>query len=307
MQPLVAIVGGGPAGLSAALWCRRLGLETLLFESRPRPGGQLWEINNPIGDLLGVRAAHGRDLLQQILALHEGELGEYRYACTVERISLDRGLVLHHPGGRLAADAVIVATGVRRRPLEASGAELLGPGQLSYSATGDHHLGVGRTVAVLGGGDGAVENALILAERAAHVHLIHRGRRLSARRNLRERLAAEPRITVHLDAPLRRVEPAPQGVLLELATHPTTVELQVATLFIKIGYLPNSELCRGLLPLDPRGFIPIDARCETAIPGLLAAGDVCNPLAPCIAAAIGHGAIAARAAFEHLRRQGFDI
>src|SRR5215213_9419450 len=156
----VLIIGAGPAGLSAALWCDELGLDTLLLEQGTEMGGQLLSVYNPVGNYLGVRAANGREL-RDIFA-KQIDAGEFDLWTEVEIESADlraRRIALRS-GEQLQAISIIIATGVRRRRLHVPGeAELTGRGVME-SATRDRDLLAGKDVCVIGGGDAAAENAL---------------------------------------------------------------------------------------------------------------------------------------------------
>lgn len=295
------VVGAGPAGLSAALWLRKLGLRFEVLESAPRLGGELGRINLPIRDFLGMSARDGRDFLWHV----ETELAGYEIPVrfSTQVVSIDvRRLEVSTSAGTVRAKTLILAMGVRRRELEAHGvSQNLGRG-VTYSGTRDLERLAGRPVAVVGGGDGAVENAAILADRCPSVWLLHRGAHLRARPSLARRLAQCPNVTVLPQTEI--LEVAGDGTSLTAVTYQTEQgvrSLAVPWLVVKVGFVPNTEeLVGDGLERDPRGLLVVDRHLRTTVPGVFAVGDMTNALAPCIATAVGDGAMAAAAVRAHL-------
>jgi thioredoxin reductase (NADPH) len=299
------IVGAGPAGLSAALWLDKLGVPFVLLEAGAQLGGELWRINLPIRDLLGVQAGSGRDFIARVQQQLASLRWDLRFGAAVRRIDPAQRRV-ETATGALQADALLLTMGLRRRALElpdAAGREGRG---LSYSATTDAASLAGQRVLVLGGGDGAFENALFLAERCPQVWLAHRGPRPSARAEFVQRAARAARaarLEVIADAELRAIAPqgdALAGVELNTARGPRTLE--ASWVVIKIGFVPRTETLPADSPArDAAGYLVVDRCLATSVPGVFAAGDLCNPHAPSLAAAIGDGAVAASAIQRALR------
>lgn len=292
----VLIIGAGPAGLSAALWCDELGLDTLLLEQGAEIGGQLLYVYNPVGNYLGVSAANGRELRDLFAGQLEG--GEFDLWTEVEIESADlraRRIALRS-GEQLQAISIIIATGVRRRRLGIPGeAELTGRGVVE-SATRDRELLAGKDVCVIGGGDAAAENALLLAEVCPTVTVVHRGKSMRARREFTERLGADHRVTVFTEAVVRRIIGEEKVEAVEILRDGAIKPFQMAVggVLVRVGVEPNTELFREQVHMDERGYIIVTGEQETSIGNVFAIGDVSNPLAPTISGATGAGATAAK-------------
>src|SRR5918912_4040278 len=192
----VIIIGAGPAGLSAALWCDELGLDTLVLEQEGEVGGQLLWTYNAIENYLGARAKYGRELRDLFLGQIEGGDFDLWTAASIESVDLRAKRITLRSGEELRAISIIIAAGVRRRRLGIPGeAELAGRGVVE-SGTRDRATLAGKDVCIVGGGDAAAENALMLAEVCPTVTMVHRGKKLRARAEFAERLRADHRITV---------------------------------------------------------------------------------------------------------------
>ncbi len=300
----VVILGAGPAGLSTALWLERLGLRFLLVDRGTALGGSLPRINLAVTEYLGRHAANGADLLDTFQRHFHACCpdAEPRLQTEVHSVHLDP-LRIETAHGPIAAAALVVALGCRRRRLGLPGErELQGKG-LSYSATSDLERIAGAPVAVVGGGDGALENALILAERCPKVFLLHRRAELRARAEFRERVLAHPRIEILAPARVLALESDAQGLAaLRLQTLQGERRLALRWLVVKAGFEPNSEpLPSPELRRDAEGYLEVDRYLHTSAPGVFAAGDICNPRSPCVAASVGDGAVAAREVLAFLR------
>ena len=293
----VLIIGAGPAGLSAAVWCDELGLSTLVFERNSEAGGQLLWIYNPVSNHLGASASTGREMRDLFVTQARKAKFELRAHAEIEEVALEEKRVRLRSGESFEASAgVIIATGLRRRRLGVPGeTELAGRGVIE-SASGERAALAGQDVCVVGGGDGAAENALLLAEVCPRVVLVHRGKRLSARREFRERLSANKRITVLTEAVVQRIVGASEVEGVEILRRDETDPLQISVqgVVVRIGYEPNTELFRHQVRMDSRGFICVTSEQETSIRDVFAIGDVANPLGPTISGAVGAGATAAK-------------
>lgn len=290
------IIGAGPAGLSAAIWCDELGLDTLLLECGEGIGGQLLYVYNAIEDYPGARAENGLELLERFREQVEPLDFDLWTQAEIETADLKSKRILLRSGEDLRAISIIIATGVRRRTLNVPGeAELKGRG-VAESGVRDRQWLAGRDVCIVGGGDAAAENALMLAEVCPTVTLVHRGERLRARREFVERLKSEHRITVFLEAELERIIGHERVEAVEIRRRGALKPFQVAVqgVLIRIGVEPNTELFRGQLRLDERGYILVTSEQEASVENVFAIGDVSNPLAPTIAGAVGAGATAAK-------------
>ncbi len=290
------IIGAGPAGLSAALWCDELGLDTLVLEEHSETGGQLLWIYNAIENYLGLRARDGRELRDRFSEHVEAADFDLWTDAEIESINLNAKLIRLRSGEELRAIFLIIATGVRRRRLGIPGeTELAGAGVFE-SGTRDRAELAGRDVCVIGGGDAAAENALMLAEVCPTVTLVHRGKRLSARREFADRLKSEHRITTFTESRVARIIGEEKVEAVEIVREGGLKPFQVAVqgVVVRVGVEPNTEMFRDELHTDERGYIVVTSEQETSITNVFAVGDVANPLAPTIAGACGAGATAAK-------------
>jgi len=308
MRPLIIIVGGGIAGLTAAARCVSWQVPILLVEQQQRLGGQLWWINNKIRDYPGVEANTGSEFCLQVLSQIHLPREHILLNQQVTRFlaGSEHRLVLCD-GRELTAPVVIAATGASRRIPVIPGISDVDHDRVSMSATTDRELAAGEAAAVVGGGDGAAENAIILARRSKHVHLICRSTELRARRPFREAILNTDNISLHLSATVREVFQNKLGLVLRIDTLNGLSELVVAGVVFKLGFVPNSQGWTPPVQTNPRGFIVANQNGKTNVPGLFATGDVNNESSPSIAAAVGQGAIAAHSAYKYLRHLGYDV
>lgn len=300
----VIIIGAGPAGLSAALWCDELGLDTLVLEEHSEVGGQLLRVYNPIENYLGVRALNGSELRDRFSEQVEEAEFDLWTQTEIDSVDLRARRVRLRSGEDLRAISIIIATGVRRRRLGVPGEEELKGRGVVESGVGDRERLAGKDVCVVGGGDAAAENALMLADICPTVTLVHRGANLRARREFAERLKSEHRVTIFTDATLERIIGSQHVEAVEILRKGAFKSFQVAVqgVLIRIGVEPNTELFREQLRMDERGFISVTSEHETSIENVFAVGDVSNPLAPTIAGATGAGATAAKVIASRLQK-----
>ncbi len=297
---LLTIVGGGPAGLAAALYGARAGLEPLLIE-KLSPGGQVlvtdWVENYPGF----VDGASGYDLMERFVA-HARRFGvEEMNGEVTSLVPKDGGVEVRLAGGEVVESrAVIVATGAGPNQLRVPGEkEFTGKG-VSYCATCDGPFFRDRVVAVVGGGDSAVQEAVFLTKFAKKVYLIHRRDRLRAIKVLQEKALSHPKIEVVWDTVVERIEGSElvERVALYNRKEGRRWELEVDGVFIFVGIRPHTEFLTGLLEMDELGFIVTDDWMRTSRAGIYAAGDCrSKPLRQIITAA-AEGATAAYAV-EH--------
>ena len=292
----VIIIGAGPAGLSTAFWCDELGLDTLVLEQADRIGGQLHRVYNPIENYLGVKARNGEEFLD--LFAKDAESAEFDLWTQVAIASVDLKAkrILLASGETLQSIAIVIASGVSPRELGVPGEkEFVGKGIIQSGAR-DRQLFAGHDVCVVGGGDAAVENALLLAEVCPTVTLVHRAKKLRARREFTERLQAVHCITVFTESVVTRIigDETVQAVEIQRKAGIKPFQLAVRGVLIRIGVEPNTQLFREQLETNEKGFIKVSSTQETSVPMVFAAGDVSNPLAPTISSAAGAGATAAK-------------
>jgi thioredoxin reductase (NADPH) len=290
----VVIIGSGPAGLSAAIYSSRSQLSPLLFTGNAL-GGQAAtssEIENYPGFPQGTSGAELMQLMQQ----QAERFGTRVKMDEVTQVDLSRHpFVLTAHGGTHETKALIVATGVSPRLLDVPGeAEFKGRG-VSYCATCDGFFYKDKVVAVIGGGDAAVEEAIYLTRFAHKVYIVHRRNQLRAQKVVQERAFHNDKIELVWDSLVTAVL-GDEGVTgLKIKNVKTAQEsvLKVDGMFSYIGNIPNTELFAGQIKLDERGYIITDRRMRTSVPGVFAAGDVQEQVLKQVATAVGNGAIAA--------------
>jgi thioredoxin reductase (NADPH) len=298
----VLIIGAGPAGLSAARWCDELGLDTLVLEQSEEVGGQLLSVHNPIDNYLGLHADNGRELRNRFVEQTKDCDFDLWTNVEIEGVDLKARRVTLRSGEELRSIAIIIATGLRRRKLGIPGEdEFIGRGMIESS--GDRGAFSGKDVCVIGGGDAAAENALLLAEVCPTVTLVHRGKKLRARREFAEQLHTNHCITVFPESVVRRIIGRDQveAVEIERAGAIKPFQMAVQGVIVRIGFTPNTELFGDQLRLDERGYVTVNAVQETSMENVFSIGDVANPMAPTIAGAVGAGATAAKVIASRLK------
>ena len=299
----VIIVGGGPAGLCAAMYAGRGMLKALTIE-RGAPGGELLN-TDLIEDYIGFESIKGWDLAQK-MSEHARKFGATIVTDTVERVrkaedgwfdvATSRGVLYRAPAVILTAGGTPVKLGV--------------PGEQEYAAKGVSYCAVcdgaffkGEVLAVVGGGDAAVEEADYLTRYASKVYIVHRRDRLRASKILQQRAFANPKIEVIWNKRVVEITGTGQGVdHLVLADSVTGehVRLRVGGVFIFIGFKPNTGLIEGHVKHDAAGYLVTDEKMMTSLPGLFAAGDVRSQVTRQITTAVGDATTAAIAVEKYL-------
>jgi thioredoxin reductase (NADPH) len=298
----VIIVGGGPAGLAAGLYCQRAALKTVLFE-KGLPGGQI-AISKEVENYPGVEGITGFDLAEKMLH-HARSFGLRIVQEEVAEVTAGPGLhaVRLANGDRHEAVALILGVGGTMRKLGVPGeAEYLGSG-VSYCGTCDGFFFRDRTVVVVGGGDTAVEEVLHLSRLARKTFLVHRGSTLKAARLLQDRLLADPGVEVMGNTLIREIKgngKSVHAVSIENSVTGERGELPTDGVFIFIGYSPNNSLVPAVVRTDEQGFVMTDEKCETSVPGIFAIGDLRRKFANQIVIAAADGSIAALAAAHYV-------
>lgn len=298
------IIGAGPAGLCAALYAGRSEMDAVLLELG-LPGGQLL-LTDLIDDYPGVEDVGGMELAQK-MADHAKKFGVETTRGRVERVSRDDEgyfLVDVEGGRRYRAPTVIFTAGGTPRPLGVPGeAEYLGRG-VSYCAICDGAFFKGEEIAVIGGGDSAVEEGEFLTRYASKVTLIHRRDELRAQAVLQNRLLTNPKVEVRWDTVVEEILGDAGGVtglrLRDVKTDELS-ELSVTGAFIFVGFTPNVGSLAEHVDHDPNGYIVTDRDMRASIPGLFVAGDVRSQLVRQITTAVGDATTAIFAAEKYLQ------
>ena len=288
----VVIIGGGPAGISAALWCDELGLDALLVESGPGLGGQLNWTFNSIENYLGVNAAKGAELRDKFLEQLGKRKTEILLNSRVIEIDSKKQRIELEAGKAFNYKYLIVATGVRRRRLNVQGErEFEGRGVL-FSGKRDRDLVKGKTVVVVGGGDAALENVKILSDVAEKVILVHRRKEFRARKEFIDFVDTSPMVTALAEKRVVRLigeENLSSVEIVDVKTGEIS-QIETAAFLTRIGVTANSEIVAGFLNLTPQGYVIVDNIGETSVKNLFAIGDISNPIAPTVSTAVGAGA-----------------
>ena len=288
------VIGSGPAGLSAAVYGKRAGLDLLVLEKNPMSGGQVlntYEVDN----YLGMPGMDGFDMGTRFRE-HADKLGVEFMEATALSLE-DRGghKLIRTDQGELEAKTVILATGAVHAMLGAPGEERLGGRGVSYCATCDGAFFRGRTVAVVGGGDVALEDAIYLARTSEKVYLIHRRDELRGAMVLQQELKGLPNVEILYSHVVEEIlgEDTVEAVTLKDCRTEETVRLPVDGVFVAVGIRPQTELVRGLAACDEGGYVLAGEDCATDVPGLFVAGDVRRKPLRQIVTAVADGANAA--------------
>ena len=269
------IIGSGPAGLSAAVYGKRAGLDLVVLEKNPMSGGQVlntYEVDN----YLGMPGMNGFDMGVKFRE-HADKLGaEFREASVLSIETGEEGKIVRTDGEELQAKAVILAAGAVHARLEVPGEEALGGRGVSYCATCDGAFFRGRTVAVVGGGDVALEDAIYLSRLCEKVYLIHRRDELRGAQILQQELQGLSNVEILYSHVVEEILGGDQVEEIRVRNKKTdeVFQLSVAGVFVAVGIRPSTELVRDLDICDEGGYVLAGEDCATSVPGLFAAGDV---------------------------------
>ncbi len=290
----VIIIGGGPAGLSAAIYSARGGLKTAVFE-KGMIGGQI-NVTEDVENYPGFeKPLSGFELTSKMQAQAE------RFGANIieeEIIALGmEGLckVIETDSGKYRAKSVIICTGAHPRRLNVPGEERFTGRGVSYCATCDGALYRDKVVAVVGGGDSAIEEGIFLTRFASKVIVVHRRDELRAQKIIQERAFANPKMEFVWNSVIQEIHGDTKVSKLEIVNRLTKeiTMMPVDGLFIYVGILPNNDLLESRIELDSAGFVLTDEYMHTNVPGIYAAGDIRHTVLRQVVTATSDGAIAA--------------
>ena len=271
----VLIIGAGPAGLGAAVYGARAGLSMAVIDQSPISGGQVlntYEVDN----YLGLMGETGGGISDKFRA-HADKLGTEFIVDEIKSLE-DQGekKIVHGYEKDYEAKALILATGASHSKLGVPGEEELSGMGVSYCATCDGAFFKNRTVAVVGGGDVAVEDAIFLSKICNKVYLIHRRDTLRAVKSLQEKLFEKENVEFIWDSEVKEIcgTNAVEKIVLYNKKEQQTSELEINGIFIAVGVVPNTDLCKNLVETDERGYIKAGEDCVTSCKGIYAAGDI---------------------------------
>ena len=300
-QTEILAVGAGPAGLTAGIYAARSGHRALVLE-KSFAGGQM-ALTSEVENYPGFAEPVSGMLLAQAMKQQAARFGcEMLNAEATGIVQTSAGFDVSTTAGPVSAAAVIVCSGVKPKLLGVTGEkELVGRG-VSYCAVCDGPLFKGREVAVIGGGDSALDEALYLANIAARVHIIHRRDEFRGCRFAQQRLRERNNISYHHSYVVESFNGTQhlENLMIKNLKDSSIYSLPVGGAFIYVGWLPNTGWCANLLALDGSGNIKADDRLHTSAPGVFAAGDVRNTPLRQVATAVGDGALAAMSAHDFL-------
>jgi thioredoxin reductase (NADPH) len=272
----VIVIGSGPAGLAAAIYAKRAELNVIVIEKAGLSGGQIintYEVDN----YPGTPGISGFELSTKFRE-HADKLETKFVNGEVTGFALENGvkIVTMDDGTEYKAKTVVIATGGAPRHLGVEGEEKLSGMGVSYCATCDGAFFKNKTVAVVGGGDVAVEDAIFLARICKQVYVIHRRDQFRASKSITSRLSELENVTILWDSVVERINGEENVETIDVKNLKTneTANYGVAGIFIAVGYLPNSDIYKKVVATDEGGYIIAGENCETNVPGVFVAGDV---------------------------------
>lgn len=296
------IIGGGPAGISCASELKDSGLTSLILERSAQLGGQLKDIPNPLRNFAGGNYANGEELKVKLVELVEAMALNCQFNSDIREIDLANKTIV--AGGRkFTGRTVVLATGYRVAKLGIADEDKFGLDVVYRTGQCLDHM-KGNTVAVVGGGDSAVGDALELAELCPEVYLINRSNQLRARPDWKSQAENNPRIKIMLDTKVVSLvaDGSDDKLSAVKVVGKAGIEetINAKRLIVKIGYAPNTEIVRGQIDMDSSGHIRVGDYCKTSVPGVFAIGDITNPGYPRIATAVGQGVLAVAGIRQYL-------
>lgn len=297
----ILIIGSGPAGLSAAVYALRAELKTIVLERDSMSGGQVLNTDE-VDNYLGLPKMNGFDLGTKFEE-HAKQMGMKAISAEVVRIEKQDNIwVVVTEEESYQTKTVLLATGTRHRKLEIPGEEKLSGKGVSYCATCDGAFFRNKEVAVVGGGDVAVEDALYLSRICKKVYVVHRRELFRAAPSLVRRMKEVENIELILGFIPEQIcgEVVVEKLIIKEKEGEKKKELSVSGVFVAIGTVPESELYQGIVPLDKTGYVIAGEDGKTQIPGIFAAGDIRTKRFRQIVTAVADGANAIHAIEEYL-------
>lgn len=297
----LVIVGSGPAGLSAAIYAQRARLDAVVLEMEYISGGQVVNTSE-VDNYPGLPGMSGYELGMKLRAHADALEARFEMAEVKDIIIEETQNIVRTDQGDYTARAVIIATGARHRKLRVPGErELAGMG-VSYCATCDGAFFKGRTVAVIGGGDVAVGDALFLARGCEKVYVIHRRDELRAARSMQEKLLALSNVEIIWDTVVEEICGEDQVEALRLKNQKTgdIRNLPIDGVFVAVGMDPNTDMVPASVDRDEKGYLVADENCVTNVKGIFAAGDVRTKTLRQIVTAAADGANAVESVQQYL-------
>ena len=295
----IIVIGGGPAGLTAALYARRANKSVLILE-KAAFGGQI-TFSPKVENIPGFLSLSGNEfadhLVEQVL-----EQGAEVESCEALEIKNGDPKTVVTDSGEFSARAVIIATGAKHRRLGLSREEeFIGEG-ISFCAVCDGAFYQNKTVAVIGGGNSALQEAILLSEQCAKVYVVQNLETLTGEQKLRDQLAARPNVEIILGTVVEELlgETSFAGIRVRRVADNTLADLAVDGMFVAIGLIPQNEPFSNVLPLNSYGYADADESCLTPNKGIFVAGDCRSKKIRQVTTAAADGAIAALAACDYI-------
>ena len=301
MQYDIIIIGAGPAGLSAAVYALRGNLKTLILES-DTPGGKMVKTSD-ITNWPGIIQVEGPTLAynmyEQVLSLN----AVYKYGRVIKIQNRKKDKIVYTDDSKYKTKAIIIASGTNYRKIGVENEDNFYGKGISYCAVCDAKLYQGKNVAVLGGGDSALKEAIYLSNFANEVVLIHRKDSFRASPTLIDKMIKIPNILCKTPYVIKKIvgNEKLEGILIEEVQSKDQLYLSIDGLFPFIGSIPATDFVQDLNILDENGYIRVNEHMETAVSGIYAAGDVIVKDLRQIVTACNDGAIAAQHIVEHLK------
>ena len=295
------VLGGGPAGLTAAIYGARSRLSVLVIEQM-LSGGQI-ATTEKVENYPGFPQGIGGMELGQLLEEQARNFGTEMALATVEKVVINGDVKeIHTTGGTFRGRTLIIATGTRSKPLGVPGEEELKGRGVSYCVTCDGAFFQDSNVMIVGGGDSALEEALVLTKFASKIYIVHRRDQLRAVRILQERAESNPKIEIIYNTVVKKINGKSnvESVTLQDIAQNKTWDVAVEGVFLYVGLIPNTDFLDGDLSRNEHGYLVTGNAMETAVPGVFAAGDVREKSLRQVVTAVADGAVAAISASKYL-------